>query len=181
MALKTQSYSISISSKVPYKSCIVNQKVFLWMFFMFSLQAVKRSHRRLGLAQKLMEQVLSSCCFYSCKISSCIILEHYCKLFVWKIFVHRCDIHTLSFKFLIRHMFFWNISPLLCLHINFHLYRIVNSHMPLNKSSGSWRVSLEQFCWQFTYLVFFIAGFSSYGWMFQCSVCFSSCKKKVLK
>lgn len=99
MALKTQSYSISISSKVPYKSCIVSQKVFLWIFFMFSLQAVKRSHRRLGLAQKLMEQVLSSCCFYSCKISSCIILEHYCKLFVWKIFVHRCDIHTLSFKF----------------------------------------------------------------------------------
>ena len=94
MPLKTQSYSISISSKVTYKSCIVSLKVILWIFFMLYLQAVKRSHRRLGLAQKLMEQVLSSCCFYYCKIFSCIILKHYYKLFVWKILVHRCLCHS---------------------------------------------------------------------------------------
>lgn len=101
MPLKTQSYSISISSKVTYKSCIVSLKVILWIFFMLYLQAVKRSHRRLGLAQKLMEQVLSSCCFYYCKIFSCIILKHYYKLFVGKIFVHRCHCHS---SFLIWHV-----------------------------------------------------------------------------
>ena len=130
MALKTQSYSISISSKVPYKSCIVSQKVFLWMFFMFFLQAVKRSHRRLGLAQKLMEQVLSSCCFYYCKIFSCIILKCYYKLFVWKIFVHRCHCHS---SFLMWHvlvetsgLFFYTFYVFFL--INFHVLLTVTHH-----------------------------------------------------
>ena len=67
-----------ISSKVRYKNC-VSARSFYGYFLCFTLQAVKRSHRRLGLAQKLMEQVYHHVVFTAVKLSPALL---YYKLFV---------------------------------------------------------------------------------------------------
>ena len=91
---------------------------------MLYLQAVKRSHRRLGLAQKLMEQVLSSCCFYYCKIFSCIILKHYYKLCL----KNFCPQVSLSFKFFNLACFGRNMWPLF---YTFYVFVLINFHVLL--------------------------------------------------